>query len=236
MYAYDAPAVDTLGARYYSSGLGRFLSPDWSAAPEATPYANLSNPQSLNPYAYVLNNPTTATDPNGHCFLGLFGKNCRKQAQSVKEGNASDNSFSGALMTSLLGMRDAVTGRIPANATPGERNAASAAGMALMVSGVGEGEEVEAGVKEIGELLEGAVDEGGSASRIVARPGGIQQATKDFGALPGQAADKGRGVLVEQLPDGSKAILRDFSSDGRPTIEIQHAGGQTTKIRYGGGQ
>src|SRR6185437_776897 len=34
------------------------------------PYANLENPQSLNLYSYVLNNPVTATDPDGHdsCF------------------------------------------------------------------------------------------------------------------------------------------------------------------------
>jgi hypothetical protein len=31
------------------------------------PYAELENPQSLNLYAYVKNNPLNATDPNGHC-------------------------------------------------------------------------------------------------------------------------------------------------------------------------
>ncbi|MGH9475363.1 MAG: RHS repeat-associated core domain-containing protein [Terriglobales bacterium] len=62
---YDAPQHD-FGARYYASTLGRFLTPDWSATPEATPYANLSNPQSLNLYSYVLNNPATAADPDGH--------------------------------------------------------------------------------------------------------------------------------------------------------------------------
>ncbi|TAN22152.1 MAG: RHS repeat-associated core domain-containing protein [Acidobacteria bacterium] len=77
-YRDGSSGLDYFGARYYDSGLGRFLTPDWSAAPEATPYVSLANPQSLNPYAYVLNNPTTATDPDGHCFLGLFGKNCSK--------------------------------------------------------------------------------------------------------------------------------------------------------------
>ncbi len=57
------------GARYYSSNLGRFT-PDWSATPAATPYANLENPQSLNLHSYVLNNPAAAPDPEGHCCFG----------------------------------------------------------------------------------------------------------------------------------------------------------------------
>jgi RHS repeat-associated protein len=57
---------DDFGARYYSNNMGRFVSPDWSDDPEAVPYADISNPQSLNLYAYALNNPITNTDFNGH--------------------------------------------------------------------------------------------------------------------------------------------------------------------------
>jgi RHS repeat-associated protein len=58
--------LDYFGARYYSNGLGRFVTPDWSATPVAVPYANLTNPQTLNQYAYVHNNPMTFGDPDGH--------------------------------------------------------------------------------------------------------------------------------------------------------------------------
>jgi RHS repeat-associated protein len=58
--------LDNMGARYYSSGLGRFVTPDWSAKPVPIPYADLTNPQSFNQYAYVLNNPSTKLDPDGH--------------------------------------------------------------------------------------------------------------------------------------------------------------------------
>lgn len=58
--------LDYFGARYYSSTIGRFLTPDWSAKPVSVPYAAFGNPQSLNLYAYVLNNPTTSLDPDGH--------------------------------------------------------------------------------------------------------------------------------------------------------------------------
>jgi RHS repeat-associated protein len=57
---------DYFGARYYASNTGRFMSPDWSAKAEPVPYAKLDNPQSLNLYAYVGNNPESQVDLDGH--------------------------------------------------------------------------------------------------------------------------------------------------------------------------
>jgi RHS repeat-associated protein len=58
---------DYFGARYYASSMGRWLSPDWSAKEEPVPYAKLDDPQTLNLYAYVQNNPLTNVDKDGHC-------------------------------------------------------------------------------------------------------------------------------------------------------------------------
>jgi RHS repeat-associated protein len=58
---------DYFGARYYASSMGRFLSPDWSAKAEPLPYAKLDNPQTLNLYNYMRNNPLTEVDADGHC-------------------------------------------------------------------------------------------------------------------------------------------------------------------------
>jgi RHS repeat-associated protein len=58
---------DYFEARYYSSAMGRFMSPDWSAQEEPVPYAKLDDPQTLNLYSYVLNNPLGSVDPDGHC-------------------------------------------------------------------------------------------------------------------------------------------------------------------------
>jgi len=69
---------DYFGARYYASTMGRFLSPDWSAKEEPVPYAKLDNPQSLNLYAYVLNNPLIHLDADGHACQDF-----RCQAQSA---------------------------------------------------------------------------------------------------------------------------------------------------------
>ncbi|HEX4004074.1 MAG TPA: RHS repeat-associated core domain-containing protein [Candidatus Acidoferrales bacterium] len=57
---------DDFGARYYSWRVGRWLSADWSAVPVPVPYANLTNPQTLNLYAMVRDNPETFADLDGH--------------------------------------------------------------------------------------------------------------------------------------------------------------------------
>lgn len=53
------------GARYYDAAQGRFISAD-SIVPSP------GNPQSLNRYAYCLNNPINAIDPSGHFSLRSF--------------------------------------------------------------------------------------------------------------------------------------------------------------------
>jgi RHS repeat-associated protein len=52
---------DNFGARFYGSSFGRFMSPD----PSGLGYADRTNPQSLNLYPYVLNNPLKFTDLTG---------------------------------------------------------------------------------------------------------------------------------------------------------------------------
>jgi RHS repeat-associated protein len=58
--------LDQFGARYYTSSIGRFMTPDWAARPTAVPYAVYGDPQSLNLYTYVRNDPVTNADADGH--------------------------------------------------------------------------------------------------------------------------------------------------------------------------
>ncbi len=58
---------DDFGARYYASWVGRWESPDWSSTPAPVPYANLTNPQTLNLYMMATDDPETFADLDGHC-------------------------------------------------------------------------------------------------------------------------------------------------------------------------
>ncbi|MCS6911035.1 MAG: RHS repeat-associated core domain-containing protein, partial [Anaerolineales bacterium] len=62
----DETGLYFYNARYYSPLLGRFISAD-SIVPE------LGNPQSLNRFSYVRNNPLRYTDPSGHCEFDASG-------------------------------------------------------------------------------------------------------------------------------------------------------------------
>jgi len=68
-------------ARYYSSAMGRFLSPDWSAKIMPVPYAKLGDPQTLNLYAYVGNNPLIHVDADGHIIDDSALKDNKKYQQ-----------------------------------------------------------------------------------------------------------------------------------------------------------
>jgi RHS repeat-associated protein len=82
---------DNFDARYYSSVYGRFLSADWSAVPAAVPYANLTNPQTLNLYAIVSDNPETYADLNGH--MAFFGEVWTGSATGNPSTTANDVTF-----------------------------------------------------------------------------------------------------------------------------------------------
>ena len=64
---------DDFGARYYSWRFGRWLSSDWSSVPVAVPYANLNNPQTLNLYSMVADDPESFADLDGHTSNGGAG-------------------------------------------------------------------------------------------------------------------------------------------------------------------
>jgi RHS repeat-associated protein len=68
--------LDDFGARYFSSQWGRWMSADWTAAPSAVPYATLTNPQSLNLYAYVGNDPIDGQDADGHARYDTGASGC----------------------------------------------------------------------------------------------------------------------------------------------------------------
>jgi hypothetical protein len=68
------------------------MTPDWSAKEEPVPYAKLRNPQSLNLYIYVMDNPVTGLDPDGHSD-GFECPKCRSVIDAIENGMDSSDAL-----------------------------------------------------------------------------------------------------------------------------------------------
>jgi RHS repeat-associated protein len=77
---------DYFGARYYASTMGRFLSPD----PVIITPERLTNPQQLNLYAYVANNPLRFIDPTGEILQCVGDAKSQSQCFSDLQQIAGD--------------------------------------------------------------------------------------------------------------------------------------------------
>jgi RHS repeat-associated protein len=85
---------DYFSARYYSSAMGRFMSPD----PIIQNDLRLLNPQRWNKYAYVINNPLILTDPTGKDavyvnFSGMAGGFGHSGVMSVHSDGSATFSY-----------------------------------------------------------------------------------------------------------------------------------------------
>jgi RHS repeat-associated protein len=68
--------LDNFDARYLGSSMGRFMSPDPVGG-------HTEDPQTLNRYAYVRNNPLSLTDPTGLDFY----LNCAQTSDTCQGGH-----------------------------------------------------------------------------------------------------------------------------------------------------
>ncbi len=91
----------------------------------------------------------------------------------------------------------------------------------------------------IDDLKEGATEkpkEVGDVTPTWDKPGGLDQAERDFGKLPGEKGiSKDGKVGVSTLPDGTTISIRPISGKdglGPPTIQINTPDGKVIKIRY----
>jgi RHS repeat-associated protein len=114
--------LDNFGARYFASTMGRFMTPDWAARPTAVPYALFGDPQSLNLYTYVRNDPVTRADADGHCGGGPSDSLCTAKqtgAQNEKEQgkDQAQNTVTAATVGAVIGgVGGAVVGGIAGGA------------------------------------------------------------------------------------------------------------------------
>jgi RHS repeat-associated protein len=135
--------LDYFGARYYSGAQGRFTTPDWSDKPQAIPYADLRNPQTLNLYAYVVNNPLNRVDPLGHDWYNYdnkwhWFKGSDPHKWTDSKGNEHTAKSQGAmLMVAERTGIDARTGATKYNLTLYNQNQAQSLGTVFSGGGPG---------------------------------------------------------------------------------------------------
>jgi RHS repeat-associated protein len=91
--------LDNFGARYFTSTMGRFMTPDWAARPTAIPYAVFGDPQSLNLYGYVRNDPVSRADADGHCPISRMPIACAAIDNRVPGGEYSTDDGDSAVQS-----------------------------------------------------------------------------------------------------------------------------------------
>jgi len=238
------------GARYYDPLIGRFTSVDpWGG--------DISDPQSLNKYAYVRNNPLKYVDPTGETpdsitdpfFVAIdAGRVAFNLIQAAGEGIAYTYS---TIIGDDVGKEEA-SKAIEKNlneAKSASKATAIDTGLALLpgvpaLAGVSQlinkGDKINDAKKianeTVGTILEEATKITKKKSTQYLKKGGLKQAKKDFKALVGNTYKKYKGDVKSGtakkktgLPDGTKINVRPKSSSGKPTLEIQKPKGSPNK-------
>jgi RHS repeat-associated protein len=203
--------LDNFGARYFTSSMGRFMSPDWAARPTTVPYAVFGDPQTLNLYGYVRNNPLARADLDGHSWWDKL-KNWVGDAQCWCEGEAAKQAI--ARQRQLEQARKQAYESAKAaweKKHPGRSYAMYRLNIDLELAGFGP----MAGFSVVGEGAEGVIEAGSAAARIWPSMAhgprvinGIEYTTEALYRMA--PAGMGRGVppsVVENaIQYGSKAL------------------------------
>jgi len=151
--------------------MGRFMSPDFSDSPEPVPYADLMNPQSLNLYSYVKNNPLSMTDPDGHNGLtdflnGLANATYRPLVTAIQHpivtGQALGNAVAHPIATAQAFRSGVVTTsqQVMSGNPTAIGTALGTAGMFFIpdVGEAGDAAEATEGIAKAGQAAEAATD------------------------------------------------------------------------------
>jgi RHS repeat-associated protein len=191
--------LDDFEARYYSSQYGRFMIPDWAAKATAVPYAEFGDPQSLNLYSYVRNNPPNRADADGHeqlCYCELdTNKNSPMSGFSKRETQVETGvlELASAFFTGGATLEAAAAG--PVTTAIG---AISASGLA--VSGTTRIVATAAGGKPE------KVDEAASAVTTVTNPAGMAVTVASGGNLKAGAIASDIASVGSLAAHGSDAV------------------------------
>jgi RHS repeat-associated protein len=228
--------LDYFGARYYASSMGRFMSPDWSAKVEPVPYSKLDDPQTLNLYGYVGNNPLSRVDADGH-FADYYGTNGKKiGTDGVNDGKNYVVTDSGQAKAIGKATKAGKTSSTPSSAVLVPGNAVrSAMNASVTASNHPSGADKEGGYHEEGGIYG---QRGGQEVAIPAAPGAYSPSGK-VSIDPTKAADPTQSGTLSDLggtwhvhPDGTGWIQQpsqvdiDAATAPRPYFVIGAGSGQ----------
>ena len=171
----------------------KIFEPDWANSAEAVPYANFTNPQSLNLYGYVLNNPLTSVDKNGHVnwrgFKNAVGTITKSVSIKVNAGVGLKESFG----TKSTGLSVGVSATVFAS---------------FSANGVSTGSDLKAGVEintpKTGSIGKGITQETVSKENGVNLPQPGETTTEDdsgIGALTNSSSTLSFGDETAAGPD-----------------------------------
>ena len=190
--------LDYFGARYYASNMGRWMSPDWADKPEDVPYSDLADPQSLNLYGYVGNNPLGKADPDGHCPWNFM---CDANWSDVWKG--AKQGLSGA----LGGNSGPSLGDMSSSQRQGWLAGSLLAGFATEEEGAG------------AALVEGMLPKGGASG--LGKVGVSAYEVGTYGDLAARSV--GDGLAIDHMPSNASNIASQEAKLGRPLNAAEKA-------------
>ena len=209
--------LDYFGARYYASNMGRWMSPDWAEKPEAVPYSSLDNPQSLNLYGYVNNNPLSKADKDGHCpdacvvegisagvIVGVATVGAAAAYLATPSGQRSLSTFTSAFSSSVSSSVDTVKGWFSSSSSTPAPATTSGSHPEIVIDGNQHPESAQhaADAQAAGHPADVTIDRGGAA-------GNRADALRGTPAVPGAHRDEYPPAVTTQ--GGSGASVRPIS-------------------------
>jgi RHS repeat-associated protein len=232
-------ALHYFGARYYGSGLGRFVTPDQPFADQ-----DEGDPQSWNLYAYAGNNPLRYVDPDGQSHVdkdgytvGDYPGECINggslcwDAKNQRWDKPQPRMDNGAVTPGFLGPFDIFFfGRLPGGsaASTAEKAAARLAAEAAAKAAAEAAAKAAAEAalkKEVTELLGKAASTVGNQGVQATSRQAAEQAAKEWVGQGAQPILAGRGtgqIIGEVSADGSKVARFTSAGKASPYINLEN--------------